>query len=106
MSEITKENATDLFYGHCLAGPTAKRLSEQSTPVLKGVLIRAAGIVDPTPNTACVWVGDARVLPSSDVERGGMPIPPGESLFIPIDDPYRLWVISTGADQDVAWMAM
>ena len=106
LTDIGKETASSLDYGHCPVGPTPRRLASESSPCLKGVLIRAPGSVDPMPNTVCVWVGDARVLASSDEDRGGMPIPPGEALFIPIDDPYRLWVVSTDGDQDVAWMAM
>ena len=106
LTDIGKEAATSLDFGHCPVGPTPRRLTAQSSPCLKGVLIRAPGSVDPMPNTACVWVGDARVLASSDEDRGGMPVPPGEALFVPIDDPHRLWVVSTDGDQDVAWMAM
>jgi len=105
-TDIGKEAAATLDFGHCRVGMTARRLTDESSPCMKGVLIRAPGSVDPTPNTVCIWVGDARVVASSDEDRGGMPVPPGEALFVPIDDPYRLWVISTVADQDVAWMAM
>jgi hypothetical protein len=84
MAEITKENATDLFHGHCPVGQTRRRLSEASIPVLKGVLVRAPGVVDPVPNTACVWVGGGAVTASSDEADGGVPIPPGESLFVPL----------------------
>jgi hypothetical protein len=106
ITDIGKEAATNLGYGHCPVSTTTQRLSSVSASCQKGVLIRAPGVSDPVPNTACVWVGDARVLATSDDERGGMPIPPGESLFVPIDDPYRLWVVSTANGQDVAWMAM
>ena len=103
--DIGKESAHDLFNGHCAAGVVARRLSAESTPCNKGVLLRTPSVVDPVPNTACVWVGGEGVT-ASNAANGGMPIPPGQTLFVPIDDPARLWVISTDADQDVAWMAM
>ncbi|MEN6406094.1 MAG: hypothetical protein ABFC77_06435 [Thermoguttaceae bacterium] len=79
---------------------------DESIVCNKGVLLRTPGSVDPTPNAVCVWVGGACVTADSDGQTGGMPIPPGESLFVPIDDPSRLWVVSTDANQNVAWMAM
>ena len=103
--DIGKESARDLFYGHRQVGVVAHQLSDDSIPCNKGVLLRTPGPVDPVPNTACVWVGGEGVT-ASNAANGGMPIPPGETLFVPIDDPARLWVISTDADQDVAWMAM
>ncbi len=106
LTDIGKEAATALAFGHCPVGITARRLTDTPTPCQKGVLVRAPGSVDPTPNTACVWVGDSRVLASSDQQRGGMPVPPGEALFVPIDDPNRLWAVSTADNQDLAWMAI
>jgi len=102
---ISHETAANLRYGHKSVDDTSQRLYDFSLPCLKGVLLRTPGAVDPVPNTVCVWVGDARVLASSNIANGGMPIPPGESLFIPIDDVSKIWVVSTVAGQDVAWMA-
>ena len=106
LTDIGNETASGLDYGHCPVGHTPHRLASESSPCRKGVLIRAPSSLDPTPNTVCVWVGDSRVLASSNEDRGGMPVAPGEALFIPIDDLYCLWVVSTDDGQEVAWMAM
>lgn len=106
LMDIGSETASNLDYGHCTVGLTPCRLASESSPCRKGVLIRAPGSLDPTPNTVCVWVGDSRVLASSNEDRGGMPVAPGEAIFIPTDDLYRLWAVSTDDGQDVAWMAM
>jgi hypothetical protein len=104
--DIEREAVNDLYYGHQTAGVVARRLVERSCPCLKGVLLRTPNTTDPVPNTACVWVGDSRVKANSDEDRGGMPIPAGEALFLPVSNANRLWVISTADNQDVAWMGM
>lgn len=104
--DIVQESVPNLNYGHRPCGVVRQRLCDPNIPCLKGVLLRTPSVLDPIPNTACIWVGDARVLASSETGCGGMPVPPGESLFIPIDNPNRLWVVSTVDGQDVAWMAI
>ena len=68
LTDIGKETASSLDYGHCPVGPTPRRLTSESSPCLKGVLIRAPGSVDPMPNTVCVWVGDC---PRAGLQRRG-----------------------------------
>jgi hypothetical protein len=34
-----------------------------------------------------------------------MPIPQGAGLFIPVDDPSMIYILSTDEGQDVAWIA-
>jgi hypothetical protein len=45
-------------------------------------------------------------LLTATLPTGGMPVVPGSSLFIPIDDPSELYIISTLADQDYAWLGV
>jgi len=104
--DIERESARALYYGHQTVGLTVRQLVVRSCPCLKGVLLRTPSTTDPVPNTACVWVGDSRVTADSDEGTGGMPIPAGESLFIPINDVNQLWVVSILDGQDVAWMGM
>jgi hypothetical protein len=103
---ISKETSSILSNGHQTVGTTAVQLTTLSLQFARGVLLRAPGNNDPASNDAPIWVGRQGVLASSDLANGGMPIPPGESLFIPIDDPTKIWLISTDANQDVAWMGM
>lgn len=105
--EVAKESVVDLFTGHTVVGVSRVRVvTADFEGMLKGILIRAPGSGDPTPNTASIWVGGNGVTADSSTNSGGMPLPPGESLFIPAERLNKLFVISTAADQDLAWMAM
>lgn len=105
--EVTKESVGDLYTGHVVVGTNRMRVvAPNFEGMLKGILIRAPGSGDPIPNTAPVWIGGNGVKADSSVNNGGMPIPPGEALYIPMSDLGKLWAISTAVDQDLAWMAM
>lgn len=99
--EITQETspANDLKHGHIPVGTETVRLCH-SFITRRGVLLRAD-----SENTANVYVGNGPNIDTGG-ENGGMPLPPGTSLFIPIDDPSVLYVVSTDTDQDLAWMAV
>lgn len=104
--DVVKEAVEEFFNGHATAGTTKSKLTDLSFPLNKGVLIRCPGGSDPVPNTAPVWIGGQNVTANSNAQTGGVPILPGDVLFIPIDKPSKLWVISTGNNQDVAWMGI
>ncbi len=107
MTNIIKESVSGLQHGHKTVGTTAIQLIESLTgDPNKGVLLRCPGPSDPSPNTAPIWVGSKTVTADSAESTGGMPIVPGESLVIPVDDFDRLYVVSSAADQDVAWVAL
>jgi hypothetical protein len=75
--------------------------------MVKGVLLRTPGDADPTPNVAPVWVGNNEsVTADSDTETGGMPLVPGAALEIPAQNAEDIWLISTAADQDIAWIGV
>ncbi len=97
-------NTDELNHGHTVVGATAVQLTTQDNKLLKGLLIRAPGSDDPTPNTNFIWIGLASVTANSNVGTGGMPLSPGESLVLPVDDPSKVFVISDTASQEVAWM--
>lgn len=103
--EILKESVQQWFNGHKSVGLTAVPLTTIGYDLQKGVLIRAPGTGDPTANTTCVWVGRAaNVTADSNEQTGGMPIPPGEAVFVPTDDPRKVYLISDDVTQDVAWI--
>jgi hypothetical protein len=105
--EVVKQTSPvkDLRFGHGVAGLAASKLTPNSVTLLQGILFRCPGSKDPTANTKPVWVGRSGVTADSSA-NGGMPVVPGSSLFIPIDDPSELWVISTLANQDYAWLGV
>jgi hypothetical protein len=97
----------DIRYGHKVVGATAVQLTTVSAEMNKGVLLRAPGDSDPTPNTAPIWVGtNASVTANSNAETGGLPVVPGAALEIPAKDAQDIWLISTAAAQDIAWIGV
>lgn len=72
----------------------------------RGILIRCPGstaesFAGQPVNTHPVWIGGDQVTPAN-----GIAIPPGNALHVPIDDPTKLWIISTGNSQRVAWISL
>jgi hypothetical protein len=109
--EVIKESSasSDLRFGHQVAANAALseppiQLTPNSIMLNRGVLIRCPGAKDPVPNLYPVWVGFKGVTPDSNPDTGGMPVVPGSSLFLPVDDPSELYIISTNADQEAAWL--
>jgi hypothetical protein len=105
MSETYRE-ATDpkhLRHGHTVVGRVVEQLTTCDARATRGVLVRCPGSSDPTPNTALVWIGGVDVTADSS-PTGGMPLPPGQAIVLPVTDASRLFIISTEDNQDVAWM--
>lgn len=102
MSDFTRREGR---WGHRTVGLTPVRLTDLDLKVRDSVLLRCPGTRDPSGNTACVWIGFTnKVTADSDEGTGGMPIAPGESATVPIEDARDLWLISTEEGQDVAYM--
>ena len=104
--ELYRETVKYVANGHTLVGLVATQLSLTTYKINKGVLLRAPGAVDSISNTTAIWVGNQAVTNDSNPDTGGMPIIPGASLFIPIDDITLLYVIAGAVDQDIAWMVV
>lgn len=107
-AEIGKESVAGIktgdgpAHGHVVVGTAAAPLAAESvTKVHKGVLV----VADPN-NAATVYLGRKVVTADNAVATGGIPLPPGASLFVPIEDLTALYVISGNSAQDVAWMAL
>lgn len=107
MVEVSKEvsHTSAMYNGHTVVGTTAIPLAD-SFMTQRGVLLRCPGPSDPVQNTAPVWVGKSSSVTADSAVTGGMPILPGSSIGFPVDDPSGLWVISTVADQDIAWIGV
>lgn len=97
-------SARHLKHGHVTVGVAARRLLAVDLRFKAGVLLRAPGPDDDTPNTAPIWVGSAKITADSNERTGGLPILPGATVFLPIEDPTDIWVVSTVASQDLAWL--
>jgi hypothetical protein len=103
--DVVKESVSEMFFGHTSVGTTAVKIVPQKFPVQKGVLLRAPGAGDPVANTRPIWIGGVGVTADSSA-TGGVPLCPGESMLVPLEDPTRLQAISTDANQDLAWMVV
>lgn len=104
--EVIKEAVREFYHGHQVVTTTKVRLTDLDFVVNKGVLLRAPGTNDPVPNTDPVWVGSHGVTSDSNEGTGGMPVMPGDAIFIPVDKPMLLWVVTNNSDQDIAWMGI
>lgn len=102
MSRIGDETVGSFRHGQCEEiGATAKRLSEASFRAAKGVELAAS-----EGNTAIVYVGDADVTADEDPAHDGFPLPPGERLFLPVDDPRRVYLKAGSEGQSVFYVAL
>lgn len=102
---IEKESVQELTTGHQAVGTTRVKLAEQGFTAYKGVLMRCPGTSDPVSNTAPVWIGGKNVAANSGAS-GGIPLLPGDALFVPIDKLDSIWCISSADGQDIAWMGI
>ncbi len=103
MPEVNKATspARDLRNGHTFVGLSPIPLTIH-TEANRGVLIRCPGRLDPVPNTGIVYVGRS----AASVLAHGLPLAPGESITLPVDDPSSLFIVATAEGQDVAWMVL
>lgn len=104
---IDKETvgAGSLRNGHTVVGATPTKLTDLTSTVVKGILLRCPGSVDPVSNTAPVWIGGPSVTADSS-ETGGIPILPGDSMMVPLERLDSLYVVSTAINQDIAWLGI
>jgi len=106
---IVKESVAVLRHGHQSVTTSSQKLAENKLPfpASKGILVRCPGSNDPGgTNTAEVWLGGPAVTADADESTGGMPVAPGEALFLPLEDPSLLYVVTSSGTQDIAWMAL
>lgn len=114
--EVTSETtaANDFRNGVTIVGLTAVRLiglDINGQPMVfklhRGILVRCPGSTSESDagksvNTAPVWIGGQETVTPDN----GLALIPGGSIVIPIDEPSRLWIISSTINQRVAWMSL
>ena len=93
--------AKTMLYGRTVVGQSPIQLTIVTGPTVRGILIRAPGIGESNVNTDMVYVGDYQVTVAT-----GFPLTPGAAIELPIDDPSQIYVVSSSANQTVAWMAV
>ncbi len=95
---MIKETTPEFRHGQTTVGLTAVQIANYPAALVQGVLLRAPGANDTTPNTDEIWVGKAGVTAAN-----GMAIAPGETMAVPVEDMSQLYAISTAGGQVLAW---
>lgn len=112
MSRIDKETVDVFTQGHlgvlttpaALSLPTGKAMP---AGIKKGILLKAPGATDDTPNTISVFIGTTAAVTSDLVAAtGGFPLAPGESVVIPVESINKIWVIAAAGSQTISWMVV
>jgi len=107
MSNVYRESVNlKIQNRHVVVGVTAVEVNPFGFQFVKGILLRAPGTLDPTPNTTSIWIGNASITAGTNIENGGFPIIPGASLFLPVEFVEDLYAISDAADQKLAWLGV
>jgi hypothetical protein len=107
MTNVYKEAVdAEVQNRNVVVGVAAAKLNPFGFSFMKGILLRTPGTSDPTPNTAPIWLGNAKVTANMEIETGGFPLVPGSSIFIPAEFLKELYAISTQADQNLAWLGV
>jgi hypothetical protein len=91
----------DMAFNHTVVGVTPVALGNTAVKFVRGLLLRAPGHDDVTPNTGVIFIGDRNVTVAT-----GLALIPGASIELPVDDSSLIYVVSTHADQDLAWLAV
>jgi hypothetical protein len=82
-------------------GATALQLTTTSFAARQGVEIRA----DAANGANFVYVGNSDVTAGGTDATDGFKLAAGERVFIPIDDPSKVWVIGSTTGLAVSWVA-
>lgn len=91
--------------GHTAVSVTRARAVGTELPDgnYSGVLFKAPGTDDDTPNTVPIYIGDSKVTADYNASTGGFPLAPGESITLPLKYVAELYVVATANSQSVAW---
>jgi hypothetical protein len=108
MARISRDDgshpvAASQVFGHGQSGhvdTTAEKLTTTSFVALHGVLVKAANA-----NTGIVYVGNRDVTAGTVEATDGFELSAGQSVFIEIDDPSKVYVIASAHHQKVFWIA-
>lgn len=82
------------------AAATAERLAASATKC-KSVTITAK-----MTNTGVICVGGSTVVAASGANRTGIPLNPGDSVTLDIDDLYKVFVDATVSGEGVTFVAL
>jgi hypothetical protein len=102
MTRIGDESLARFDHGRKSAiGTTAVQLTTTSTHAPRGVQIKAA-----VGNSGVVYIGNSDVTAGAADATDGFPLGAGDGLFLPIDDPSKVWLVGTLAGQIVHYVVV
>jgi hypothetical protein len=102
MTRIGDDSLTRFDHGRKSSiGTSAVQLTTTSMHAPRGVQIKAA-----LANSGTVYVGNSDVTAGAADATDGFPLAPGEALFVPIDDPSKVYVVGTAAGQVVHFLVV
>lgn len=100
MTRIGDDSLANFDHGRTSSiGTSAVRLTNASSHTPRGVQIKAA-----IGNTGTVYVGNSDVTANAADATDGFPLVGGEALFVPIDDPSKVYVIGSASGQVVFYL--
>jgi len=80
---------------------SAEQITSTSFTAKRGVIVRA-----PSTNTGNLYIGNSDVTAGTTAATDGQLLEPGESLFIEVDNPNKLYAIADAANQKIFWSAI
>ena len=99
---VSQDSQSVLDHGSNLdIDATAEQITTTSFSAKKGVILKC-----PSANTGILYIGNSDVTAGTTAATDGIPLEPGESLFIEVNNPNLLYAISDTADQKIFWMAV
>jgi len=100
-------SGTNVAHGVQSVGTTAAQLTDKKLAEgnFKGILIKAPGPTDDTPNTNSIYVG-GKTITANQTGTGGFPLAPGESISIPIESAEFIYTIATDTNQKANWILL
>jgi hypothetical protein len=102
MTRIGDESLTRFDHGRKSAiGTTAVQLTTTSVHAPRGVQMKAA-----VSNSGTVYVGNSDVTAGAADATDGFPLGAGDALFVPIDDPSKIYLVGTAAGQVVYFVVV
>ena len=102
MSRIGDETVASFDHGRKSSiGVSAEQLVTTTLHAAKGIELIAA----PT-NSGTVYVGNADVTAGSADATDGFPLAPGARLFLPLDDPSKVYLRGSASGQAVYYVVL
>lgn len=80
---------------------SAEQITSTSFSAKRGVTLRA-----PSTNTGILYIGNSDVTAGTTAATDGIPLEPGDSLFVEIDNPNKLYAIADTVNQKIFWSAI